>query len=479
MKIFRIHIAIIVVLMLTESGFGFQGADRRTAYVPYSQRILELTNDLENVRGPGRNTVLLSLAEKHFEQAEFYSLMTYSAAAIGELYFTIMEENEIDAGRAAALYRGIGLFELGRFTESEKVLEEFLNRGNNLPENLQTDGRAWLGAARYAGGDTRGAEQQWQSIPGRERETCSVVAYVWGRVGYNVDALQELCSTAGSADAKDVMPVIRAMVAAGWYDLLPGLLMKHTFTASYVEHAGSEKELRYFNPSEIRTLSHAHYALAAHYAGLSDNEKYSRFYTGVMNFKTGRDGKVIDTLVGIDDLRSAVYLAAAYYRNGQKEIAREVFDYLERTGSEDVLAELYMQYAAIGVGEKEAETAAFFKKQTRSGEQGSRRNVPQDLYRQLGLMYLYNKDYDNALESLGVAFRTERRDDLRANDPGFMILYGTSIVLSKNFISLSEAIDMFSTVMRAYPPAIALVETTALIDVVTNIGREGRVIYRR
>ncbi len=475
----RIHIIIILVLFLVENSFSLQRADRRAGYVPHFERISQLEDKLRTARGSERETVLLTLAAEHFEQAQLYTLLWRTTASIGTLYYDIMEDNDVDAGRAAGLYRGISYFELGKYDNAENSLQTFLRSGRELSQEIRTKGQAWLGAAQYMQEKEQHALEQWNAIPAPVRNDCSIAAYVQARVGYNLDALRERCSPTGSVDEQRVIPMIQTLVATGQFEPLPALLEKKSVEAAYIDQKGSEAELRYFDSSELVTLSHAHYALAAYYTRDVSNEKKKRYYTGAFYFHTGQYDKAVEVLVGSDDLASALYLAGAYYQTGSRTIAEDVFQYIEKTADKEVLQDLQVMYAMLAIEGRDSNVADVFPINMNNHQSRSRQNVSQDTYKKLALVYFYNGKYDKALEVLGAAFRTERRDDLRVNDPGFMVLYGSSIVMAKNFISLSEAIDMFSTVMRAYPHAEALVETTSLIDVVTNIGREGRVIYRR
>lgn len=480
MKFFHIHILLILVLLFSDNSIGMQGVDRRAAYSTHLERIRELERELQRTRGTNRDEILHSLARNHFEQAELYYVISRSVAGIGELYYAIMEENNVDAGIASGLYRGIGLYELGDYAQAEDTLEKFLRSGGKIPDELRPVGISWLGAARYALGKKQRAVEGWQTIPRSVREKCSATAYVFARVGYNVEDLLERCSINGLSDSRDdIIPAMQVMIAADRIEPLVELVKEDAFDIAYIYNEGSDKELRYFNPSDIVTLSHAHYALAVHYADKLPGNTDKRFYSGVFYFRTGWYDKAIDVLVGINDIRSAVYLGGAYYKTGQKEFAREIFDYVEKSAGDDVLGELYVMYGRLGIDENKKKAVDFFQQKIEERQSRSRRDVPQDLYTRFGLMYFYYNDYTAAQETLGAAFRTEWRSDLRVNDPAFMVLFGSSIVLAQNFISLSEAIDIFSTVARSYKPADALVETTSLIDVVTNIGREGRVIYRR
>jgi len=479
MNNFRIHIVIVLLFIIVETGFSLQRADRRTGYVPHSDRIGQLEDKLKTARGANRNDVLLALAGEHYKQAQLYTLLWLTTASIGELYYAIMDENDVDAGIASDLYRGIGYFELGKYAEAEKMLNSFLLLADNLPQQLRNEGKAWLGAVHYVRGNEQNAIENWNSIPASVRNACSTVAYVQARVGYNLDGLRDNCPADQIAGEKQTIPQMEMLVSTGQFELLPELINKKTFDAAYVEQKGSEGELRYFNPSEIVTLSHAHYALAAYYARDASSAQKKRFYDGAFYFYTGRYDKAIDVLEGSDDLTNALYLAAAYYNSGRQTIAQEVFDYIEAAGDNETVRRLHVMYALLDIKGRNKNVMEAFDIEINSQQSRQRRNVPHDTYKKLGLVYFYNEEYDKALDVLGAAFRTERRDDLRVNSPEFMILYGSSIVMAKNFISLSDALDMFSTVMRAYPHAEALVEVTSLIDVVTNIGREGRIIYRR
>ncbi len=480
MKVYSIHIMLILLIAGTHYGVAMQSADRRAGYVTHLERISELERDLQRTRGANRVEVLTALARKHFEQAELYYLISRSMAGIGEMYYAVMDEQNIDAGVASGLYRGIGLYELGKYVQAEKTLVNFLRQGDNIPGDLRTAGTAWLGAVRYARGNKQRAVEDWQTLRRPVREGCSIAAYVYARVGYQVAELIDRCSINENFFKDDtIIPVMQVLIAAGKFEPLIELVKQDAFNVAYIQNKGSEKELRYFNPSDIVTLSQAHYALAVHYADKLTDDKDKRFYNGVFYFRTGRYEKTVDILVGVDDLRSAVYLGGAYYQNDREEFAREIFDYVERVAGDDVVGDLYVMYGRLGIEEKKKKAVNFFQHKIEERQRRLRRDVPQDLYTRLGLMYFYYNDYTTAQEALGSAFRTEWRSDLRVNDPAFMILFGSSIVMAKNFISLSEAIDLFSTVARAYQPAYALVETTSLIDVATNIGREGRVIYRR
>jgi len=474
-KYFRLHILIILLLIGAEPALS----TRQTGYVSHFERIAQLEGDLASVRGANRQAILIELAEEHYQQAELYSLVWRSFAAIGKLYYNIMEDNDVDAGIASGLYRGIGYFELGMYDEAREAFQSLLRVGDRLPTQIRVEAEAWTGAVEYQAGNTQRAQERWNAMSESERTSCSIIAYVKARIGHNTGMLNDLCPSNQLTDQRDNIAFIQALVATDRFDLLPEVVKNKTIDAAFIEEEGSEGELRYFNPSEIVTLASAHYALAAHYAEKAGRVKEKRFYTGAFYFHTNRYDAAINELVGVDDLRSALYLAGAYYKTEQQSIAEEVFDYIERTGDDDIIRELNILYAMIGVTERSERADQVFKNRIDSQQTQSRRNVPQDIYKQLGLVYFYNEKYEEALDVLGAAFRTERRNDLRVNDPGFMILYGSSMVMAKNFISLSDAIEMFSTVMRAYPPVEALVETTSLIDVVTNIGREGRIIYRR
>ncbi len=480
MKFFRVHILLVLLIACSHIGVAMQGADRRAGYVTHMERIHELERDLQRTRGTNRDEILNALARKHFEQAELYYVISRAMAGIGEIYYAIMEEQNIDAGIASGLYRGIGQFELGNYVQAENTLNNFLRRGDNIPGDLRNSGIAWLGAAKYALGNKHRAGEEWQTIQRSVREKCSVAAYVYARVGYNVGDLIDRCAINENSDNREnIIPAMQVMIAAGRFEPLVEFVKKDAFDIAYISNEGSDKELRYFNPSDIVTLSQAHYALAVHYADKLSGNTEKRFYRGVFYFRTGRYENAVDILVGIDDIRSAVYLGGAYYNTGQKEFAREIFDYVEKSAGDDVLGELYIMYGRLGIDENKKKAVDFFQQKIEERQRRSRRDIPQDLYTRLGLMYFYYNDYTAVQETLGAAFRTEWRSDLRVNDPAFMVLFGSSIVLAKNFISLSEAIDIFSTVARAYQPANGLVETTSLIDVATNIGREGRVIYRR
>ncbi len=479
MASFRIHIVVVILLLTAETGLSLQRADRRAGYIPHFERIAQLESELKSARGANRDDVLLALAGQHFEQAQLYTLLWRSSAAIGTLYYDIMDENDVDAGIASGLYRGISYFELGMFPKAQETFESFLRLGERLPPRLRIEGEAWMGAVQYVRGNEEGAIERWRNLPESERTTCSVIAYVQARIGYNTDRLKERCYPTQLTDYRETMPLIQVLVSTEQFESLPDIINNKSIEAAFIERGGSEKELRYFNPSEIVTLSYSHYALAAYYAQNTTRNQKKRFYEGAFYFYTGRYDKAVDALVGVHDLRGAVYLAGAYYQAGKETLAGEIFDYLERSGSSDILYELSVLYAMLDVQGRNEKADEIFKKVINNQQTRSRRDVSQDIYKKLGLVYFYNGKYDQALQVLGTAFRTERRGDLRVNDPAFIILYGSSIVLAKNFISLSDAIDMFSTVMRAYPLAEVLVETTSLIDVVTNIGREGRVIYRR
>lgn len=475
-----VHILLLLVIFFTANGRAMQSPDRFTGYVPFVERIRNFEKDLQNASGSNRDEILLSLAKTHFEQAELYHLISLAFAATTEVYFKIMEENNIDSGVASGLYRGIGLFELGDYVEAEKSLNGFLRSQNNMPEELVTAGIAWLGAVEYMRGAKQNAIQRWQTIPSADRELCSVVDYVHARVRFNMDQVPERCTHQSiRAHANELIPAVQVMIAAGQFERLADLIRNDTFTTTFIENKGSEKEIRYYNPADIVTLAFAHYALAAHYSGRATTKEQDAFYSAVFYFRTGQYDKLIASLTGSDDMRAAVYLAGAYYKNNQKDSAREIFNYLERSGNETALGDVYIMYAQLGLKDKKDKAVAFFQNALEKRQARTRRDVPQDILKNLGLMYFYSGDYSSALEILSTAFRTERRADLRANEPGFMVLFGSSMILAKNFISLSEAIDMFSTVARSYPAAQALVETTSLIDVATNIGREGRVIYRR
>jgi tetratricopeptide (TPR) repeat protein len=475
-----VHILFLLAVVFTANGSAMQSHDRSTGYVPLAERIRNLENDLQNARGSSRDEILLSLAKTHYEQAELYHLISLAFAATTEVYFRIMEENKIDAGRASGLYRGIGLFEIGHYAEAKKSFEEFLRLRNNLPDELVISGVAWLGAAEYMEGARQSAIERWQTIPAADRERCSVVAYVYGRVGFNAQNVLERCTNQSIGyRANELIPAIRVMISTGQFERLPDLIRSDAFTTSFIENKGSEKEIRYYNPADIVTLSHAHYAMAVYYSGRTTAGSHDNFYKAVFYFRTEQFAKVIESLTGSEDSRIAVYLAGAYYKFNRKDTALEIFHYLERSGDETVLRDLHLMYAQLGVDDRKEKAVAFFRDAAEKRQMRIRRDVPQDILKDLGLMYFYSGDYSNALEVLSTAFRTERRNDLRANEPGFMVLFGSSMILARNFISLSEAIDMFSTVARSYPPAQALVETTSLIDVATNIGREGRVIYRR
>lgn len=477
---FSVYILLLLSILFTPDGRAMQNPDRFTGYIPFGEKIRNFEKDLQNARGSNRDEILLSLAKTHFEQAELYYLLSLAFAATTEVYFRIMEENNIDAGIASGLYRGIGLFELGHYVEAEKNLKDFLRLRNNLPQNLVTAANAWLGAVEYMSGATQDAIERWQTIPSEDKELCSVVDYIHARVQFNMHQIPERCARQStSTHMNELIPAVQVIISTGQFERLADLIRNNTPMISFTENKGTEKEIRYYNPADIVTLAFAHYALAVHYSGRTTTKENDAFYRAVFYFRTGQYDKLIASPVIGDDVRAAVYLAGAYYKKDQKDDAREIFNYLERLGHETALIDLYILYAQLGLKDKSENAVAFFQKTLEKRQERIRRDVPQDILKKFGLMYFYSGEYTRALEILGTAFRTERRADLRANEPGFMILFGSSMILANNFISLSEAIDMFSTVARAYPSAQALVETTSLIDVATNIGREGRVIYRR
>lgn len=472
---------IIALLLFQTLGHAQRMTDRGGRYVPFSERITELEQRLETARGDERISDLIALAEVHFQNAELYTLIWQASAAINELYYGIMEGQNRDAGVASKLYRGIGFFELGEHLRAKEMFTAFLTNRSPVPGQLESRGRAWLGAVYYLENNRDQALQQWGRLPQAERNACSVLAYVQARIGFNVEDVIRRCNGVSSSElrGKNILPLIQTVIAADQFDRLPQLVRRADIHASFIEHEGSAREIRYFDPSAIVTLAQAHYALAVYYAEQANHERLRRYYRGAFYYNVGRFDQAIRTLIGIDDLRSAIYLAASYYKSGEKKLASDVFDYIERTGDSSLLAQLAVVYAEAGVTERQERAIALAERSIQSVRGGRSGDVPQDMLRKFGQVYFYQKEYEKAVELLSTAFRSERRGDLRANAPDFITLYAASIVLSRNFINISEAIDMFSTVMHAYPASVSLVEMTSLIDVATNIGREGRVIHRR
>jgi tetratricopeptide (TPR) repeat protein len=472
---FRLYIFLTVLLVAAAEDSRAQRP--AVGYVSLTDQIERLERALGTTSGARRNTTLLELAQAHYELGRFYTLVWQTTVRINEVYFSIMEEQNRDAGPAAMLFRGIGYYEIGENDKARDMFSRFLSAGGSTVQRLQSDAFAWMGAAWYMDNNRQQAIQQWSKIP--EQYDCSVLMYVYSRTGYNLDTIVDRCIGQYSGDDSNADHRIQANIAAGRYADLPRLLRSAELDPAYRFHEGSDREVTYFNPATIVTLSQAHYALAAHYASDAGDRNAARYYRGAFYFRTGRYEEAVRTLTGVRDLRSAMYLAAAYFKTNELSTADDVFDYIERSGDEPLLRELGVLYAELAIPGRQRRALTLTQRGTAPRRPANRRNIEQDSYERLGLVHLYQGNYEAAIEVFSTAFRSEGRGDLRANSPVYLVAYGSAIVLARNFITISEAIDMFSTVMRAYPAATSLVETTSLIDVATNIGREGRIIYRR
>ena len=478
------YFILVVLLSAAVSGNGFaqRGAG---AYASYTDNIAALERELASAPRQRRGDIYARLASEHYNAAELYNEISFASAATGNLYYAVMDENNWDAGDVASLFRGIGYHEMGKLAEAISTLESFVGSSGRIDTRAETTARAWLGIAYYTSGQTERAVEQWRRIESEERDQCGILAFAYAKVGYRIETAGQWCGD-GSAvgnDRASIIPALQVATVREQYEQVSAMLGGYRVTPSHIENRGMETETRFYDPAAIRTVSNAHYLLAYRYASHAvesgANEANKDLYRSAFYFYTGQFGKVIETQVGRDDVYGALYLAAAYYAAGEPDVAQDVFRYIERSNDHDVLSKLGLLYARLGVAGKERQAVEYAEQAVRDSRDRSGRMIRQDRYRRLGEIYVLQGEYDRAIEVLSSAFRSERRDDLRANDPQYLIMYGTSIVLGKNFIALSEAIDMFSTVMRAYPVATGLVETTSLLDVATNIGREGRIIYRR
>jgi tetratricopeptide (TPR) repeat protein len=478
------YFILVVILSTGMSGYGLaqRGA---SPYASYTDNIAVLERELASASRQRLGDIYARLASEHYNAAELYNEISFASAATGNLYYALMDENDWDAGNVSSLFRGICYHELGKTAEAISTLESFVSSSGRIDARAETTARAWLGIAYHSSGQTERAADQWRRIESEERDRCGILAFAYAKVGYRTETAANWCGN-GSADGNDrasIIPALQVATVREQHEQVKSLLGGYRVAPSHVENRGMETEIRFYDPATIRTVSNAHYLLAYRYASQAvesgATEANKDLYRSAFYFYTGQFGKVIETQVGRDDVYGALYLGAAYYAAGEPDVAREVFRYIERSNDHDVLSKLGLLYARLGVAGKERQAVEFAEQAVRDSRDRSGRMIRQDRYRRLGEIYILQGEYDRAIEVLGSAFRSERRDDLRANDPQYLIMYGTSIVLGKNFIALSEAIDMFSTVMRAYPVATALVETTSLLDVATNIGREGRVIYRR
>jgi tetratricopeptide (TPR) repeat protein len=195
---FRLYIFLTVLLVAAAEDSRAQRP--AVGYVSLTDQIERLERALGTTSGARRNTTLLELAQAHYELGRFYTLVWQTTVRINEVYFSIMEEQNRDAGPAAMLFRGIGYYEIGENDKARDMFSRFLSTGGSTVQRLQSDAFAWMGAAWYMDNNRQQAIQQWSKIP--EQYDCSVLMYVYSRTGYNLDARLSI----------DVSDSIRAMI---------------------------------------------------------------------------------------------------------------------------------------------------------------------------------------------------------------------------------------------------------------------------
>jgi tetratricopeptide (TPR) repeat protein len=467
-------------------------AQRRDALreFDFNSRIGELEQLLQTqLPESRRQETRAALMDLYARQAEIYELMAESAAAAAEVYFDVLKNSETGVNATDYIFAGISAFERGEYDIARDRLHGALEKNVQLPEELRKLARTWLGASYYASGDRGRASAEWRTETSASTG-CDEFVYVWARLKIHTDEAIDRCnSTVGETTGnQQVKTLIHVSLIQEQYDGIAALIRRFNgMSPAYIDRSDNTAQRAYYEPSGLRSLSLAYYSLASKTAGdlsagLSPGDRAklkTAYYRALYAYKSEKYDDVIDLLTGTDDGQSALLLAAASFRLGKREQAGEIIRYLERSGDDAVRSETGRIIAELHGQEYESRAIRLCESALRNAQNRTRSGIDQRLFRNLAHAYMHFGRYEEALEVFGSGFRSERRSDPAGNDPAFSIMFGSAIVQGKHFIALPDAIDMFSTVMQAYPAAVQLVEIASMIDVTTNIGREGRLMYRR
>jgi tetratricopeptide (TPR) repeat protein len=484
--IYRICVPVGLTILLVLFSAAQRGQPLRE--FDFNSRIHELESQLQSQLPENRRReALASLMDLYARQADIYEMMGQSAAAAAEVYFDVMKNSETGARAADYIFAGISAFERGEYDLAGKRINGVLERNQQLPEQLRDLARAWLGAVHYVSGEKQRAAELWKSV-NSPAEECDETAYLRARLNATSDS--DRCNRIPVENASDRQKkaLIQLALAHARHSDLAAIVKGFTGRSpAYIDGDNIATKRVYYDPSVPYTLSRAYYALASETAtklaaGLPAAERArlrTNYYIVLYAYKANRYDDVIALLTGTDDMQSALILAAAFFKAGKIDQAEEIFRYLEREGDDAIRSEMGRMIAELRHGDFTSRAIRLCENSLRNAQSRTRRGIDQRLYRNLAHTYLLLGRYEEALEVFGEGYRSERRSDPAGNDPAFSIMFGAAIVQGKHFIALPDAIDMFATVMQMYPAAIHLVEVASLIDVTTNIGREGRLMYRR
>jgi hypothetical protein len=454
----------------------------------FNSRIHELENQLRSQLPENRRREARALLmDLYARQADIYELMGQSAAASAEVYLDVMKSSETGARAADYIFAGISAFERGEYDLAGKRINGVLEHYQQLPEQLGDLARAWLGAVYYASGEKQRAAEIWKSVNSNAK-ICDEADYLRARLNATMDSDRcEQIPPENASDRQKKASIQVALAQARHRDLVAMLNGFAGRSPAYIDGGDMATRRVYYDPSVPYTLSRAYYALASETAAelaasLPPAERArlrTNYYLALYAYKSNRYDEVIELLTGTDDMQSALLLSAAFFKEGKIDQAEAIFRYLEREGDDAIRSETGRMIAQIRYGDFASRAIRLCENALRNAQSRTRRGIDQRLYRNLAHTYLLLGRHEEALEVFGEGYRSERRSDPAGNDPAFSIMFGAAIVQGKHFIALPDAIDMFSTVMQKYPPAVHLVEIASLIDVTTNIGREGRLMYRR
>ncbi len=456
----------------------------------YRAQIEELENKLpQGLSESDRRQTLAMLMRLYAWQAEIFEVLTASTGAAVMIYFDSINDSAAEALPADYVFSGIAAFETGDFGKALELFNTALTRPD-IPPSLLNTARAWLGAVYYATGLRDRASETWRAAPANSRGGCTDADFLLARFNILGGDAVDRCGAYGSHE--DNPTILRNVFAVylmqGNLEAASGILQRlAAANPVYTEQEGQSGERRFYDISKLPVIANYYYALSASTASkleaISTPEQRQEFgtayYRGLSLYKSGRFDDVVRTLTGTEDLLAAALLAAAFYRKGEKDSAAEIFTYIERAGTDPILSETGRIAAELSGLGLQTSAIAQMRSALQNTLERSRRGVDQRLFRNLAEAYLLLGDYEEAMEMLSMGFRNERRGDPAGNDPAFSLLYGTAIIRGGYYTALPDAIDMFNTVLRLYPETIQLVEAVSLIDAATNIGREGRLIYRR
>ncbi len=481
------HLRVCTLILLLVFGVvnSVKGATPQELFAKhlYFDSIAELEKMLvkQSVNSEETHNIKYILGLNYFRLGSLYDKLFFHAAFFEKKYYEKIAEDvpNIDQNPRLMFFKGMCCYALREFDESIELFNNVVTLEN---DNLNVArAQMWKDAAIICKkGDSKSNEDWNRLFTGVTQSICVDALflrhieqkYQKSDINFTVDNIN-----------KDVF-TLRSLVS--FYslnndlekakELLTNIDFDKPVEAIQIEGGAS---IKLYDPFLLKAFSNMAFTQAivlfeeCIISGINRESMHPGYWLGRSYLELGQLSDAISILSKEDKyLQASIFLGEAYWKNGERANAREIWKKLvKKTENPILLRELAYTYERLKVTIDNTEALAR-KALNLKKSKDRRRLALQPYYGCLGYILFNQKKIEDAIEEYGNGFLFDQKHTVEANDPEYILEYSKAIfipdVLSYDLINQSML-----TLSKAYKGALQLRNAMSGIYLITYKNMEG------